>query len=61
MENINRYWVLAWDRYYPDAGLGNVKGRFKTMEEAEAYAETITHVDYVEIEDVYYMLFDDKE
>lgn len=30
------WWVLAWDNYYPDGSLGNVKSTWGTKEEAIA-------------------------
>lgn len=47
------FWVLAWEQYYPDARLGNVRRTFETKEEADAYALEIgSSYDYVEVEDV---------
>ena len=50
------FWVIAYDHYYPDAGLRDVRGTFLTREEAEEYAATLKDFDYVEIEDVSEML-----
>jgi hypothetical protein len=52
------FWVLAYDWYYPETGLGNVKGTFLTKEEAEEYAETLRlrSFDEVYVEDVSVML-----
>ena len=61
---IKKYWVVAWDSYYPDGGLNNVVGSFETLEEAEEFAESYTgpysssiRPDHVEVEDVSYLLF----
>jgi hypothetical protein len=53
---MNVFWVLAYDKYYPSGGLGNVKRTFPSREEAAEYAETIQGYDYVEIQDVSRML-----
>lgn len=51
------FWVLAYDRYYPNGGLSDVMGTFLTREEAEKYAASLTSYDYVQIEDVSNMLY----
>lgn len=35
------WWVTAWDNYYPDGGLDNVKGTFATESEAQEFAELL--------------------
>jgi hypothetical protein len=52
------FWVLAWSRYYPAGGLGNVHSQWVTQEEAEAAAADINPDDYefVRIQDVSDML-----
>lgn len=50
---MKKYWVIAYDQYYPSGGLGNVKATFETMEEAEVYLEQIErNYDYAYIDDV---------
>lgn len=31
---MKRYWIVAWNDFYPLSGLRNVKARFETLEEA---------------------------
>lgn len=54
------FWVLAWSKYYPDGGLGNVDSQWETLEEAEAAAELLRvgkyEPDYIKIRDVSDML-----
>lgn len=55
--DIKRYWVLAWDYYYPEARLNNVRGTFYTEEEANEYKNIIKNAyDNSYVEDVGYML-----
>lgn len=53
------WWVIAWDNYYPDGNLNNVRSTWETKEEAEREqlrlmaGSRLTHVpDHVEIVDV---------
>lgn len=52
------WWVLCWEDYYPDGGLGNVWDSYATKEEAEAAAAEIEkdacwdNVEVVNIEDM---------
>lgn len=59
------WWVLAWEQYYPNGGLGNVVGTFETKEEADQFAASFKYdygssfeyrPDYVEVENVSEML-----
>lgn len=50
------FWVVAYDQYYPDGGLDNVRKTFATRAEAEEYAKTVKDYDHVEVHDVRSML-----
>lgn len=53
VEYENYFWVLAWCNYYPEGGLDNVRGTFKTKEVAEDYAKGIENsYDNVEVVDI---------
>ena len=49
------FWVLAWSKYYPCGGLGNVHSQHETLDEALEIAEQLkstNEFDYVKVEDV---------
>lgn len=62
------WWVTAWQNYYPDGGLDNIKGSFSTKEEAEEFAEKLRaeglsqgirfypRYDFVEVENIAHLL-----
>tara|TARA_R110000868_G_scaffold184041_1_gene425474 strand:- start:251 stop:433 length:183 start_codon:yes stop_codon:yes gene_type:complete len=53
------FWVLAWSKYYPYGGLGNVHSQHETLDEALEIAkqlEATNEYDHVEVEDVSEML-----
>lgn len=62
------WWVTAWQNYYPDGGLDNIKGSFSTKEEAEEFAKTLRaegmpspgsflpRYDFVEVENIAHLL-----
>lgn len=53
MVEVKRYWVLAWDKYYPNARLEDVRGTFEDYEDAEAFANNLyLKYDYQEIIDM---------
>ena len=35
VNELKLWWVVAWDHYYPDSSLGNVKRTFATKAEAD--------------------------
>lgn len=43
-----RYFIVAWDQYYPSAGLDNIKGECSdsegAIEVAKTYCENYDHV-----------------
>jgi hypothetical protein len=41
MDKLRVWWVLVWDDYYPEGGLGNVRATFLTKGEADIFAATI--------------------
>lgn len=52
------WWVVAWDRQYPESGLYNVKARFEHEEDACSFAVDISDkYDVVEVVNIKHMLF----
>ncbi len=49
---MKRYWVFAWDSYYPEGGMNDLQGRFETYEEAEELEEELKRWDQVRIVDI---------
>ena len=50
------FWVIGTDQYYPQGGLNDVLRTFATLEEAEAYADTVTGYDSVRVKNVTWLL-----
>jgi hypothetical protein len=54
------FWVLAWETYYPNGGLGNVLSTHETLEEAIEAAKKLRiedqSYDFIAVEDVSEML-----
>lgn len=49
-----RYWVVAWDQYYPEAGLYNVQHRTYDIQEAFAkFNEHSERYDFAQIVDIF--------
>lgn len=38
---MKKYWVVAWNDYYPGPGLNNVKATFENEADAEDYARKL--------------------
>lgn len=63
MKALKVWWVLAWDQYYPDSELGNVKSTHVTEEEAKEAAAhpDLRSWDRVEVMNISHMLFQELE
>jgi hypothetical protein len=60
-----RYLVFGFDGYYPSGGAADLRGRFDTREEADAFAKTLRNApnaaqryEFAEVEDVQEMMLD---
>lgn len=56
----NVWWVLAYDQYYPEGGLGDVYKTCDSEEAANAVAAELKRTgsyDYVEVENVSHLLY----
>lgn len=50
---MKRYWLLAWNQYYPYGELDNVHSRYNTREEAEVVKQKLKNeYDFVRIIDI---------
>jgi hypothetical protein len=58
------FWVMAWEQYYPEGALRNVRGTFHTREEAavlEAKLLSAKDYDHVEVIDVRHLIGVEQE
>jgi hypothetical protein len=56
---MKKYWVLAWDQYYPKGGLGNVHSVHDSEDSAREIAKNLEvdgAYEYVEVVDISYLL-----
>lgn len=51
---MKNWWVLAWDTYYPNGGLGNVHSTWPTFEQANETAEGLSKKGKEIYDDVYH-------
>lgn len=60
MTNLKVWWVLTWDKYYPEGALRNVYSVHNTEEEANSVAEGLCNryqpPDYVEVANISNMI-----
>lgn len=50
---LKRFVVCAWDQYYPNGGLDNIRGAFHEREDAEAYERELLEKDSSDFVKVY--------
>lgn len=48
---LKRYVVVAWDQYYPNSDLNNIRASFDDDVEATNYAKGLTSYDWVKVYD----------
>ena len=52
MENMKRYFIFAYDTFYPEGGMNDYQASFDSLEDAKEYTKTLTGYDYIEIWDM---------
>ena len=49
---MKRFWIVAWDQYYPGEALDNVIGWCDTIEEANERIASLEHLDHASVVDM---------